>query len=46
MVMPHWFLEGAIQAGDSAKSQALLEERDYPPGVLNPLLYWGLNPGI
>ncbi|MEO1591111.1 MAG: hypothetical protein AAFU71_07445 [Cyanobacteria bacterium J06632_22] len=41
-LFPNLSLELAIQGGNSAKAQALLQKRNYPPDVLNDLLYWSL----
>ncbi len=43
MAMPNLMLEIAVQDGNSAKAQSLLQKRDYPDEVLNDLLYWSLK---
>ncbi|MGK7888776.1 MAG: ankyrin repeat domain-containing protein [Leptolyngbyaceae cyanobacterium] len=42
-VLPNLFLELAVQGNDSAKAQAMLEQRSYPPAVLSELTYWSLK---
>ncbi|MBE9030362.1 ankyrin repeat domain-containing protein [filamentous cyanobacterium LEGE 11480] len=41
--MPNLSLELAVQEGDSAKAQAMLDQRQYPTAVLNDLTYWSLK---
>lgn len=41
-LLPGLSLELAIQGGNSAKAQTLLQKRDYPPELLSDLLYWSL----
>ncbi|MGB3492813.1 MAG: ankyrin repeat domain-containing protein [Elainellaceae cyanobacterium] len=41
--LPNFFLELAVQSGDSEKAEAMLEQRDYPVEVLDDLTYWALK---
>ncbi len=41
-VLPNLTLEFAIQGGNSAKAQALLQKHDYSLEVLDNLIYWSL----
>lgn len=40
---PEFFLEIAVQEGQSAQATDMLEQRDYPPEFLNSLTYWSLK---
>lgn len=41
--LPNFFLELAVQGGDSEKAEAMLEQRKYPVEVLDNLTYWALK---
>ena len=42
-IMPTIALELAVQGGNSAKAQTLLQQHSYSPDTLNHLLYWSLQ---
>lgn len=42
-LFPDLSLELAVQEGNSAAAQAMLQERQYPPSVLSDLTYWSLQ---
>ncbi|MEM1291672.1 MAG: hypothetical protein AAGH67_09375 [Cyanobacteria bacterium P01_H01_bin.162] len=43
LAMPNLMLEMAVQGGDSAKAQSLLQKRDYSEETLNYVLYWAVE---